>query len=596
MPQSLAVEYSNKGGNTQVQVYRNNNGTLIAFGNPYTPASLPVDGVGVAKHNMAAQFGEFFYCSAGNEIRRYNPSTQNWDLEVAAYSLASLNSSSLLVGTGPTGTPRLAVVYRGVAVSVRTLDIPGGTWAAAVGLGLAVQSSTWPVNPPIAFNNEYILSMRGEVISWNFDGSGASKQTVGGAGYIAQAAPHQFTRVGTRLFALSANDGAAATYLDIWERIGGTWTLVLSGLTNQVMPRLGASALQSPNGCMFYDKAAASLIVISHLDDNTIASLGTPGVGLLNTNPGTDGLHAISIPVSMIGKGVIGPDAVGTGFAFTGTTITRNDGGSWITDGVEIGSLIRVATAEDGGNIETWGPVTGVSAGVVTIASATFVANADDTTVTFYLREHNLTGTIIPGGLQAPGGVDPLTDSRFSVEVDTETDPFNPITYFWGCPANTAQQRYLYNGVSTPVTVLGSGGDRGIALSHNPQGGGEMFYGGSTTIAPAYHVEEAAAPVALNNASRIFLRGKIIDETGGAPTPTDEEVGIYFTKEGPTADQLGTILNVAKLSGPGNAPTLNANKITMTFDNTSIYSVEWQAVTDGLVDQEQHLMMPRAEV
>ena len=139
MPQSFAVDYSNKGGNTQVQVYRNNNGTLIAFGNPYTPASLPVDAVGVAKHNMAAQFGEFFYCSAGNEIRRYNPSTQNWDLEVAAYSLASLNSSSLLVGTGPTGTPRLAVVYRGVTVSVRTLDIPGGTWAAAVGLGLTPQ-------------------------------------------------------------------------------------------------------------------------------------------------------------------------------------------------------------------------------------------------------------------------------------------------------------------------------------------------------------------------------------------------------------------------------------------------------------------------
>ena len=59
---------------------------------------------------------------------------------------------------------------------------------------------------------------------------------------------------------------------------------------------------------------------------------------------------------------------------------------------------------------------------------------------------------------------------------------------------------------------------------------------------------------------------------------------------------LGTILNVAKVSGPGNAPTLNANKITMTFDNVSIYSVEWQAVTDGLVDQEQHIMMPRAEV
>ena len=46
----------------------------------------------------------------------------------------------------------------------------------------------------------------------------------------------------------------------------------------------------------------------------------------------------------------------------------------------------------------------------------------------------------------------------------------------------------------------------------------------------------------------------------------------------------------------GDPGPISADKITMTFDNVSIYSVEWQAVANGLVDQELHQMMPRAEV
>jgi len=583
MPQSFAVSYSNHGGATQIQVYQNNNGTLTALGNPYTPASLPSDATGIAQTNLAVQFGEYFYCSAGNEIRRYNPSTGNWDLEVAAYAFASLNSSSLLVGRGPTGTPRLAVVYRGGSVSVRTLDISGGAWAAAVATGLAVQASTWPVNPPITFNNEYLISMRGEVVSWSFDGSGSNKQTVGGAGYIAQPAPHSFTRVGTRLFALTANDSAAGTFMDIWERIGGTWALALSGITNQTMPRLGGTGTISPNGCMFYDDAADSLVVIVHLDSNTAGTPGTPGVGLTNTNPGGNGLHAVRIPISMIGKATIGPDG-GTGFAFTGTTITRNDGGSWLTDGVEIGSVLRIATAEDAGNNEAWGPVTGATATLVTVA-------------TFFLREHNITGAIIIGGLQAPSGVDPLTDSRFAVEVDTDTDPLNPIQYIWACPNNTAQQRYQYNGVATPLTVLGTGGNRGIALSHNPNGGGGYFLDPSTTGTPTFHIEEVQARVPIVNGTRIFLRGYQIDQTGGIPTPTDEMVGLYWSKAGPTCNNLATISNAVKVSGPGSVPGVTANKITgFTFDETTIISVDWNAVGDGVLNQQQHMLMPLVEV
>lgn len=79
---------------------------------------------------------------------------------------------------------------------------------------------------------------------------------------------------------------------------------------------------------------------------------------------------------------VIGPDAVGTGFAFAATVITRNDGGDW-TDVFSVGDYVVIANAEDAGNNGTHGPVTAVSASDLTIGSAAFTVNADDTTATF---------------------------------------------------------------------------------------------------------------------------------------------------------------------------------------------------------------------
>ena len=103
--------------------------------------------------------------------------------------------------------------------------------------------------------------------------------------------------------------------------------------------------------------------------------------------------------------------------------------------------------------------------------------------------------------------------------------------------------------------------------------------------------------MALAGATRVFLRGRQFDETGGSPTPTDEIVALYWGTTHQSAKNLATILNVAKVSGPGSAPTISANKIqNFTFDGVTIYSVEWQAQTDGLVDGQQHKLMPHAEV
>jgi hypothetical protein len=236
---------------------------------------------------------------------------------------------------------------------------------------------------------------------------------------------------------------------------------------------------------------------------------------------------------------------------------------------------------------------------VVTIASATFVVNADDTTADFRISERIITGVVVPPASRNPAGTDPNTDARAVLEVDTAVDPLNPTFHPWWCIANGVWQRYQWNGVNAVMTVMGSGGGREISMFHNPSGGGEYHYNGSTTINPAYHVEEAAEPVELNLASRIFLKGWIIDETGGVPTPTDETVGLYYgVDDESTCTNLCTITNVQLVSGPGNVASIIGNKIVgMTFDNVSIYSVDWQAVSvDLLVDGQQHIMMPRAEV
>ena len=110
MAQMLTVEDTSKGANTQVQVFRNNNGSFLAFGNPFTPAgsALQTDGVIINKANMAAQFGKEFFCVGGQEIRKYNPSTQNWDLHLdKSINNTIIRSSGLYTGRGPSGALRL---------------------------------------------------------------------------------------------------------------------------------------------------------------------------------------------------------------------------------------------------------------------------------------------------------------------------------------------------------------------------------------------------------------------------------------------------------------------------------------------------------
>lgn len=77
-----------------------------------------------------------------------------------------------------------------------------------------------------------------------------------------------------------------------------------------------------------------------------------------------------------------GPDvapADTTNLDFAATTITRT-AGDWTTDNYRLGDFITIRSAEDTPNDGSFGPITSISATVITIASASFTVNAADTT------------------------------------------------------------------------------------------------------------------------------------------------------------------------------------------------------------------------
>lgn len=76
-------------------------------------------------------------------------------------------------------------------------------------------------------------------------------------------------------------------------------------------------------------------------------------------------------------------DNTGAGFAIaTNNAITRNDGGSWVTDGYVQGGRVVIQDAEDVANNGTFTIAT-VTASVLTVTGTPLTDNADDTTVHF---------------------------------------------------------------------------------------------------------------------------------------------------------------------------------------------------------------------
>lgn len=112
-----------------------------------------------------------------------------------------------------------------------------------------------------------------------------------------------------------------------------------------------------------------------------VVVIGTPTLSNTGLNTGAPAAsYAVAIAPTPAGA-TIGPDG-GTGFEFTASTVIRNDGGDWLTDGLKVGDFVDIALAEDAGNNgrET---VTDVTATVLTFDAPAFTPNAADTLVTF---------------------------------------------------------------------------------------------------------------------------------------------------------------------------------------------------------------------
>ena len=135
------------------------------------------------------------------------------------------------------------------------------------------------------------------------------------------------------------------------------------------------------------EQSAAGVILRRYIDVVTLGTVDTDAQVYYQQGD-TTGTPSDFVLTGAVNQAVltfgpdVGPDG-GTGFAFTATTITRNDGGSWENDNYRVGDYVQIRSAEDGGNIGNFGPITAVATGndtAITIASATFTVNAADTT------------------------------------------------------------------------------------------------------------------------------------------------------------------------------------------------------------------------
>jgi hypothetical protein len=174
-------------------------------------------------------------------------------------------------------------------------------------------------------------------------------------------------------------------------------------------------AVQSYNNVTPADATALGFVITANnvITRNDGGNWDTDGYkvgGRVTVQGAEDAANNGTYVIEVVGAGVdgaltvleTGPDA-GTGFAFTTSTITRNDGGSWIVDGYHVDGSITVANADTVGNNGTY-TITVVTATVITVSgtpltvdtvdqTATFkplVNNVDDTTASFAVNDRNV--------------------------------------------------------------------------------------------------------------------------------------------------------------------------------------------------------------
>jgi len=286
---TLAVEYTTPAA--QVQVYRLNNGSFLALGNPFTPGNGMVTQADQNGHtNLAVEFGGDFYVNVGGDVRKFDPSTGNWIAEsLPAVTLDGVYEfTGFFIGWSAAGVPRLCWALRqnGNLAQTMFLDL-GGAWAlGAVGPVAAANTSQGPGGRAV-FRNSFHTNLGGtEFATYDIATDSWTVQVHG------QNARIEYVRARGRLFALHIITTFVNGFIDISEFVGGAWTQVFLGASlGQPMLQCSSGGYPAANGiggspgfAGFYDATADKIIIVGYEDRGAV---GTRGLKVLTFDPDT---------------------------------------------------------------------------------------------------------------------------------------------------------------------------------------------------------------------------------------------------------------------------------------------------------------------
>jgi len=220
------------------------------------------------------------------------------------------------------------------------------------------------------------------------------------------------------------------------------------------------------------------------------------GSDATDTSAGTNFIYPDKVNEAVLYSDNVTAADAGSGFAFTtNNTLTRNDGGSWITEGYVVGGTIEISNAEDAGNnFATSGEIVidTLSATVITTTGTPWTNNAADTTmtaaysnanaVTLFLREQ---GKLYDQANLVSAGETAITSKIIKFPLSNSTDlditKADPVT---GDPWDEVRVRYLsetYNREVESTTLR----DFGIVIDVGTYSQANGVSNGTTTFTSA---------------------------------------------------------------------------------------------------------------
>lgn len=243
----------------------------------------------------------------------------------------------------------------------------------------------------------------------------------------------------------------------------------------------------------------------------------------------------------------VGPDGT-TGFDFTTSVISRNDAGSWVTDGYVVGGQVTVENADNPLNDLT-AVVTAVTAADLTVAGTPFTVDTADQTATFArnyrnaltlflrVRDGDANGKTFAQASLVDAGESALSNRLFSFPLGNATDlnisetdanvstqsPYTEIVvrYFDQAYARDGLSGGPYNfgivvDVGTHSLVDGSAPGAASVLTSAEGGIDLSAYDGGTLYCHEGTDAGTSWPIVSTTATTITVTGTIASVTNGS--------------------------------------------------------------------------------